>query len=100
MIDMDYTDIKWQQLLAAGYFLTIETPSQLITVHMPINGELLQRFGLYITPLDRENKADVHLFKNFTEAYEAMQRMAPLMDWQVHCQEKYTRRWGAIDKAS
>ena len=82
MIDMDYTDIKWQQLLEAGYFLTAETCDQIITVHMPINGTLMQRFGMYIVDPTAKD-VDVHLFENFTELYEKMRRFVPLMEWQV-----------------
>lgn len=82
MIDMDYTDIKWQQLLEAGYFLTAETCDQIITVHMPVNGTLMQRFGMYIADHAAED-VDVQLFENFTELYERMRRFVPLMEWQI-----------------
>lgn len=82
MIDMDYTDIKWQQLLEAGYFLTAETCNQIITVHMPINGTLMKRFGMYVADRTAED-VDVHVFENFTELYERMRRFVPLMEWQI-----------------
>lgn len=89
MIDMDYTDIKWQQLLEAGYFLTAETCNQIITVHMPINGTLMQRFGMYIASSTAED-VDVQLFENFTELYESMRRFVPLMEWQVQSSDLAT----------
>ena len=82
MIDMDYTDIKWQQLLESGCFLTAEIGGRIITVHMPVNGVLMQRFGMYIADRAVEN-VDVQLFENFTELYESMRRLMPLMEWQV-----------------
>lgn len=98
MIDMDYTDIKWQQLLADGYFLTAENCEQIITVHMPVNGVCMQRFGLTVENRQAEN-VDVHLFENFTELYETMRRFVPMMDWQAQWMGSSSERAGEVGTA-